>query len=126
MREDRHAGDRLISGKLRAKAGRQGAAANWVSVDGTRYAWSHRHGWMVWGKGIRAISLSVCLRPERTRELILDFTLEVSPEDGLPADARVAQALEAGIRSALQAGWRPESRGRAFRHESAELTRRSK
>jgi hypothetical protein len=32
----------------------------------------------------------------------------------------VIDALPAAIRSALDAGWDPESRGRAFRHEIAE------
>jgi hypothetical protein len=45
--------DRLISGKLRAKAGRRDAKNTTVSVDGTDYAWASRHGWLVWGKGSR-------------------------------------------------------------------------
>src|SRR5258708_11864315 len=114
------ADDRMISGKLRGKAGRSGSPASTVSVDGTDYAWSYRHGWLVWGKGIKAISVSVALKPERTRELILDFTLKVGAEDPTPPEARVAGALAAAIRSALQAGWDPESRGRAFRFEIAE------
>ena len=121
MKKDpKHAEDRMISGKLRAKAGRSGAANTMVSVDGTAYAWAYRHGWLVWGKGIKAISISVSLRPGRTRELILDFTMRVGPEDGSPSDARVVQALEPAIRSAVDAGWDPESRGRAFRYEIAE------
>lgn len=114
------AGDRMISGKLRAKAGRSGASASLVTVDGVQYAWTHRHGWLVWGKGIKAISISVSLSPERTRELILDLSMKVGPEDGPPSDVRIARALEAGIRAALEAGWDPESRGRAFRHEIAD------
>jgi hypothetical protein len=109
--------DRLISGRLRGKAAREGAAAAVITVDGVDYAWSYRHGWIVWGKGIKAISISAALRPERTRELILDFTLKVSHGDGPPSEASILRALESGIRSALQAGWDPESRGRAFRHE---------
>jgi hypothetical protein len=114
------ADDRMISGKLRGKAGRAGAAASTVLVDGTDYAWSYRHGWLVWGKGIKAISVSVALRPLRTRELILDFTVKVGAEDPAPAEARVARALVGAIRSAVAAGWDPESRGRAFRFEVAE------
>jgi hypothetical protein len=111
--------DRLISGKLRGKAARSGASATLVTVDGTSYAWTHRHGWLVWGKGIKAISLSVSLRPGRTRELILDLALNVGPEEGRPPETRMLRALEDGIRSAREAGWDPESRGRAFRHEIA-------
>jgi hypothetical protein len=113
-------GDRLISGRLRGKAARSGAATAVISVDGTDYCWTYRHGWLVWGKGIKAISISAALSPERTRELILDFVLRVGDHDPPPSEARVLRALESGIRSALQAGWNPESRGRAFRHEIAE------
>ena len=121
MKKDpRQAEDRLISGKLRAKAGRTGAAHTSVTVDGAEYAWSYRHGWVVWGRGIKAVSVSVSLHPERTRELILDFTLKVKDGDGTPAGARVLDALPSAIRSALEAGWDPESRGRAFRHQIAE------
>ena len=121
MKKDpKRADDRMISGKLRAKAARAGAAATTVSVDGTEYAWSHRHGWLIRGKGIRAISLSVSLKPERTRELILDLTATVGPEEPVPPEARVLNALADAIRAALEAGWDPESRGRAFRFEVLE------
>ena len=91
-----------------------------MSVDGTDYAWAYRHGWLVWGKGIKAISISVSRSPGRTRELILDFTSKVKPADDAPSEARILRALEAGIRSARQAGWDPQSRGRAFRYEVTE------
>jgi hypothetical protein len=110
-------GDRLISGKLRAKAGRGGAANAVIEVDGTEYAWAQRHGWTVAAKGLKVLSLSVSLRPARTRELILDLGLRISPEEGPPSEERVRRALEEGIREALDAGWDPESRGRAFRYE---------
>ena len=119
-KDQRPGNDRLISGKLRAKAGRSGAAKTTVTVDGDDYVWSYRHGWIVWGKGIKAVSISVSLHPERTRELILDLTLRVNDQDGMPSDARVLHALVPAIRSAREAGWDPESRGRAFRHEIAE------
>ena len=119
-RDARHATDRLISGKRRKKAASPGVKVRTIAVDGTEYVWSQRHGWLVWGKGIQAISLTVSLVPARTRELILDFTLTVSPEDDTPSDARIVRALESAIRSAMEAGWDPESRGRAFRYEVAE------
>jgi hypothetical protein len=119
-KDPRQAADRMISGKLRAKAGRRDARNTTVAVDGTDYVWAHRHGWLVWGKGIKALSISVSLQPGRTRELILDFTMKVGPEDGPPSETRVIQALEPAIRAARRAGWDPESRGRAFRYEIAE------
>jgi hypothetical protein len=115
-KDPRLAGDRLISGKLRAKAARSGTRHTTIDVDGADYVWSYRHGWVVWGKGIKAVSVSVSLHPERTRELILDFTVKVNEGDA-PSDARLLRALPSAIRSAREAGWDPESRGRAFRHE---------
>ena len=110
-------GDRLISGKLRGKASRRGALAKHLTIDGTTFTWERRHGYVIDGKLLHAYSFSVALQPERTRELILDFTLKVEHGDGPPSEARLLRALETGIRSALEAGWDPESRGRAFRHE---------
>jgi hypothetical protein len=121
MKKDpRTAGDRLISGKLRAKAARKGAENAVIDVDGTGYTWGYRHGWLVWGKGIKAVSVSVSLNPGRTRELIVDFTVDVARDQGTPADARVLRALAPAIRAAREAGWDPESRGRAFRYEVTE------
>jgi hypothetical protein len=61
----------------------------------------------------------VSLHPGRTRELILDFTMKVGPEDGPPPTS--AWSRPWSRRSArLRAGWDPESRGRAFRYEVAE------
>jgi hypothetical protein len=116
----RHAVDRMISGKLRSKAARGEGDAETVGVDGIDYSWFRRHDWLVWGKGIKAISVSVSLRPERTRELILDFSLKIGPEEATPSEARLARALGPAIRAAMQAGWDPESRGRAFRYTVAE------
>src|SRR5215216_4589085 len=121
MKKDpRTAGDRLISGKLRAKAARKGAENTVIEVDGTAYVWAYRHGWLVWGKGIKAVSVSVSLNPSRTRELILDFTVDVEHDEGTSPDAKVLRALPPAIRAAREAGWDPESRGRAFRHEVSE------
>ena len=121
MKKDaRQDGDRLISGKLRAKPARRGAANAVVAVDGTDYSWAERHGWTIGAKRIKVVSLSVSLRPGRTRELILDLAFRLGAEEGPPSEERVMRALVRGIRSALEAGWDPESRGRAFRYEIAQ------
>jgi hypothetical protein len=116
----REAKDRMISGKLRSKLARGEGGGKVVTVDGVDYIWIQRHGWLIWGKGIKAVSVSVSLRPERTRELVLDFTLKMGPEESTPSEKRLLQALEPAIRAAMEAGWDPESRGRAFRYEVAE------
>jgi hypothetical protein len=110
----------MISGKLRSKAARGEGTGKTIAVDGVDYVWHERHGWLVWGKGIKAVSLSISLHPDRTRELILDLTVKMGPEEATPSEKRLLAALVPAIRSAIDAGWDPESRGRAFRHEIAE------
>jgi hypothetical protein len=110
----------MISGKLRGKAARDGAAARTLSVDDTLLTWSPRHGWNLVARGIRCGSFSVALKPERTRELILDVTLKMPPAESAPSEERILLALQDGIRLAMEAGWDPESRGRAFRFEITE------
>jgi hypothetical protein len=116
VKKDDHA-DRLISGKLRGKASRRGAAAKLLTVDGTTFTWERRHAFVIDGKLLHAYSFSVALQPERTRELILDFTLRPEERGVPPSDKRVASMLEDGVRAALEGGWDPESRGRAFRFQ---------
>jgi hypothetical protein len=109
--------DRLISGKLRGKASRRGDRAKVLTIDGTSFTWERRHGYVIDGKLLHAYSFSVALQPERTRELILDFTLRPDERGMPPAEKRVMATLEDGVRAALEGGWDPESRGRAFRFQ---------
>ncbi|MCL4817999.1 MAG: hypothetical protein KJ067_02625 [Vicinamibacteria bacterium] len=109
----------MISGKLRGKAARSGAALATVRVDGAELAWHRRHGGLVEGSRAQVESFSVSLTPGRSRELVLDVTRRAPSDWSSPSERVVAAMLDAGIRSALAAGWDPESRGRAFRHEFA-------
>lgn len=106
--------DRLISGKLRGKASRRGATATFLTIDGTTLTWERRHAFVVEGRQ-HVYSFSVALQPERTRELILDLTLPADERGLPPTEKQVMRRLEDGVRAALQEGWNPESRGRAFR-----------
>ena len=115
--------DRLISGRLRAKAGRGDAKNSVATVDGTAYAWTVRHSWIIRGTGARskAWSISVSLHPARTRELILEFASSVESAAGQKGEAALQSEIEDGIRLAQEAGWDPESRGRAFRFTIGDL-----
>jgi hypothetical protein len=97
------------------------ASANALTIDGTQYAWEFRHAWVVEsGKGLKGLSVSVWLEPGKTRELILDFDFKVFGLDRNPPQPVMSRAVARGILSAIQAGWVPNSRGRAFRHKVGE------
>jgi hypothetical protein len=113
----RHAPDRMISGKKRKRPAKPGVAVRTATLDGATYQWWPRHGWQFIDPRTRAISISVSLDPARRRELILDLTMTLTPEDDRPSETALAAAVERGIHTAMDAGWDPESRGRAFRLE---------
>jgi hypothetical protein len=122
MKKDaRHAPDRMISGKKRKRPARPGVAVRTASIDGATYQWWPRHSWQFIDPGTRAISVSVSLDPSRRRELILDLTMTLTPEDDRPSEMALAKAVEHGIREAMEAGWDPDSRGRSFRYEPSSL-----
>jgi hypothetical protein len=100
------------------RMGRPKHGPNRLTIDGLEYAWEYRHGWLVdWSKGLKAISVSVSLDPGRTRELILELTFAVPGPERDPSHSKVGHAVVAAIRRAIEAGWEPESRGKAFRHK---------
>ena len=91
-----------------------------IEVDGYELTWEKRH--LILPEGRRqpdGLSLSVWMRPGRTKELILDVLFEAYGLDGLPNPERGDAVLREAVRSALGAGWDPEARGGAFRHTPA-------
>lgn len=88
-----------------------------LTIDGVDYFWSQRHEWSPWGKGVKAVSVSVALVPGKSRELVLDLTFRMEIADRPPTIARMAQVVEDATRTALNDGWKPDTRGRSFRYE---------
>ncbi|MGH7973360.1 MAG: hypothetical protein ACREIC_31980 [Limisphaerales bacterium] len=87
-----------------------------LTVDGTEYSWEHRHGcFFETNVGLRGVSVSVCLHPAQTRELIVDFPFSEFGMKTSPKNSVLVRHLTAAIRGALSAGWEPESRGKPFR-----------
>ena len=88
-----------------------------VEVDGVEFVWEKRH--LILAEGRRhpdGLSLSVWMRPGRTKELVLDVRFDAFGLDAFPNDDRWDAVLREAIRSAISAGWDPESRGSSFRH----------
>jgi hypothetical protein len=90
---------------------------NPVTVDGFDLIWEKRHPIFAdWRKELKGVSVSVWVRPGKTKELILDVHFAIYGLDRFPNPDRWNQVLALSIRSAMEAGWDPESRGTAFRH----------
>ena len=92
------------------------STTNTLEVDSVEYAWQLRHGWLVEpGRGLKGVSASVWGEPGVTRELIVDFPFGVFGLDRRPSPARLRGVLPRAIQEAIEAGWVPHSRGKAFR-----------
>ncbi len=93
---------------------------NPITVDGLELIWEKRHPiFLDWRKELKGLSVSVWVRPGKTKELILDVLFEVVGIDRLPNPDRWNEILGGAIRSAMAAGWDPHSRGASFRHTPA-------
>lgn len=90
---------------------------NILNFDGMELTWEKRHPiFLDWRKELKGISVSVWHRPGKTKELILDVHFVAYGLDHFPNLDRWNQVLTLAIRSAIDAGWDPESRGSKFRH----------
>ena len=90
---------------------------NFITVDGLDLVWEKRHPLFVdWRKDMKGVSVSVWVRPGKTKELILDVHFAVFGIDRFPNPEQWNQVLSRAIRSAVDAGWDPLSRGSALRH----------
>jgi hypothetical protein len=86
-------------------------------LEGVSYLWTLRHGCVVEsGEGLKGVSVSVLLDPGKRRELILDLPFATFGLERHPSSKKVEEALKAAIPAAIEAGWNPESRGKAFRY----------
>ena len=93
---------------------------NPIHIDGFDMIWEKRHPiFLDWRKELKGISVSVWIRPGKTKELILDMLFDRFGLERMPNTDRWNQVLALGVREAIEAGWDPESRGAAFRHTAA-------
>ncbi len=91
-----------------------------IAVDGIDLIWEKRHPlYFDWRKELKGVSVSVWRIPGKTKELILDVHFAVFGIDRFPNADQWDQVLARAIRSAMEAGWDPESRGSSRRHTPA-------
>jgi len=78
--------------------------------------WRVRH----WGgasnayENHRGISVSVCVEPGRTKELLVEFAFTDYFFKAPPQQAPFERRLRSAVEAAIAEGWRPLSRGRAY------------
>jgi hypothetical protein len=88
-----------------------------IVVDGFALSWTVQR-MPVWGDrdGYKGLALSVQRTDATRRELILEYPFLGAKTNGhLPERPKVSQkAIEEDIRSAMAAGWDPDSRGKLF------------
>ena len=95
---------------------KKAAAADRIVISDEEYFWRFRHGCVVdYEAGRKGISISVWRKPERTRELILDFPFSLFGKNRSPGNKALLAVLPPAIQSAMDAGWDPDSRGCSFR-----------
>ncbi|MBK5255212.1 MAG: hypothetical protein JJE39_04195 [Vicinamibacteria bacterium] len=91
-----------------------------IVLDGLELTWEKRHPlFFDWRKEVKGVSVSVWRRPGKTKELILDVHFAVFGIDRFPNPDQWDQVLALAIRSAMTAGWDPDSRGSSVRHTPA-------
>ena len=91
-----------------------------LTLDGFDLVWEKRHPLYVdWRKDLKGVSVSVWRKPGKTKELILDVHFAAFGIDRFPNPDQWNVVLARAIRSAMEAGWDPDSRGAARRHVAA-------
>ena len=102
------------------KGGRERKRVNEVNpihVGGFDLFWEKRHPLYVdWRKELKGLSVSVWKTPGRSKELILDVHFAFFGVERQGNADQWNQVLVRAIRSAMEAGWDPDSRGSALRH----------
>ena len=95
-----------------------------LEVQGVELQWHVRH----WGgasnayENHRGLSVSVCVEPNRTKELIIDFPFTDYFFDAPKSELELNSRLRSCVEAAMEAGWHPHSRGRSLVYSVAEGT----
>ena len=87
-----------------------------IEIAGIEYSWYIRHwsGASSMYENFRGPSVSVCLVPEKSRELIVDFCFSDYPFTKPKSQPEFVARLRSSIQAAIEAGWDPESRGKPW------------
>ena len=117
---DRPPGERLQScreaGDGYAKAMSRLDSSGQFQLGADKFKWSVKHygGEVAVSTHVRGISARVCLAEGNTRELVIEFDAQDYPPKRPAAPAQLAIRIQENTAKALDAGWRPASRGKPF------------
>ncbi len=98
-----------------------------VTIDGFPLIWRlHREQQEFTSDGWKGISIHVRVKEAARRELFLEYPAVLAQKVGWirtlpPRPTIVAAKVEGHIREAIAAGWNPDSRGKPFFYQVAEL-----
>jgi len=89
-----------------------------IEVEGVEYRWSVYH-WARFDSTRGLVGMAILVeKPEsRTRELLLEFALDVPGQRCMPERQRLRvsdRRLIECVQKAIRAGWDPSSRGKKF------------
>ena len=95
-----------------------------IQVDGSDYNWSifRQPRWTNRG-GYKLLGLAILVKRVNasTRELLLEFAIDPKKHGDMPQHQRFRvsdKRLSECIRTAIESGWDPESRGKVFRFDA--------
>lgn len=82
----------------------------------TECTWVVRHwgGFSTEHRKPRGLSVSVCVEPGHTKELIVEFAFTDYFFSKPPQQSQFEDRLRSSVEAAMRAGWRPHARGKAF------------
>ena len=88
-----------------------------------KFSWNVKHyaGESSATTHLRGISARVCLADGGTRELVIDFDPADYPPKKPPSSAQLSARIQEYTQKAIDAGWRPESRGKPYRFAAERL-----
>jgi hypothetical protein len=93
------------------------------ALGADRFRWSVKYygGESSANTHVRGISARVTLAEGQARELVIEFDPQDYPPKRPPSFAQLAARIQVCTQQAIDAGWRPASRGKPFRFPAERL-----
>jgi hypothetical protein len=95
------------------------------TIGADKFTWIVKHyaGEFTSNTNFRGISARVCLAEAKSRELVIDFDVQDYPLKRPASSQQFELRIIEYTQKAIEAGWRPDSRGKPFRISADKLPR---